>query len=683
MFNFEYLSAPDDGHPLLAYREREEFNIEQQPIGIADIAAIAALPPADALIALLSLRSRELIVSYETGGQNYYNSVIAEKPIWPGGSSGVTIGCGYDLGYNSNSDFKDDWGRHLDLSDFVLLERTIGLTGAAAKTALRRVGHIRIPWGVALDVFDVTTLPKFTVLTFNRLPELLELTNARLHTDCVGVLVSLVFNRGASFQRAGDRYREMRAIRQAIQTGTRASLEEIPRHLRDMKRLWRNQGLNGLLARREDEAKLFERGLAAMPLFSSALAAMADMASVPASTPTSVLQLAQQNEDAPEIFEALEALLPDERDALLAEPGEGEETTEAPHAFDFAIASARTFDKADVTWVRDDRDHPDYRHLPPDASKSTFVFTPEDLERMIEANHFQPHVGGHGKIVFALRGALLVGPGNSQENRAALSLRDTRPDHRTFRCVIGIYDRTNQKLSGYAASTVPNAGGVAAYYRLMNGSQGVKANLLPTGCYELCVGTHFGSVTVKGVFRLGNGQGPASAGQATVLRSRDDVTYSNQDVWDNCKPADNIHPAFSTAAFSSLGCLTVMGSYRGSAGHSGEWAKFRAAAGLDSGIGAGTRFDLVLLTGLDAATAVLMRTSGASASEINQTLVGLRHGSQGPSVAALQAKLGVSADGDLGPSTKLAIAKAQLEKLGIATGVYSVEMDDAMGFGIF
>lgn len=675
MSNFEYLSAPDDDHPLLAYREREESMSGggQPPVGIA---AVAALPSPAVLVALLSLRSRELIVSYETGGKDYYNNVIKEKPIWPGGASGVTIGCGYDLGYNTKTSFKEDWKRHLGASDFALLERTLGLTGAAAKTALGKIGHIRIPWGVALDVFDVTTLPKFTVLTFKSLPELLDLANAGLHGDCVGVLVSLVFNRGASFHKAGDRYREMRAIRQAIQTGTSASLGEIPRHLRDMKRIWRNQGLDGLLARREDEAKLFERGLAAMPRLSSAVRALA---ATP--TPASVLQLAQQDEDAPELFEALEALDPDERDALLAEPDEGEETAEPLRGF--ALASARMFDKADVAWVLNDRDHPDYRHLPPNASRSTFVFTPEDLERMIEANHFQPHVGGHGKIVFALRGALLVGAGNSQENRPSLSLRDTRPDHRTFRCVIGVYDRTSQKLSGYAASTVPNAGGVAAYYRLMNGGQGVKANMLPTGCYELCVGTHFGSVTVKGVFRLGNGPNPDHAGQATVLRSRDDVTYSNQDTWDNCKPADNIHPAFGTTAFSSLGCLTVMGSYQGSAGHSGEWAKFRAAAGLDSGIGAGTRFDLVLLTGLDAATAVSMRMAGESASAINLALAGLRQGSKGPGVAALQAKLGVTADGDFGPGTKLALAKAQLQKLGMATGVYSVEMDGAMGFGIF
>ncbi|WP_295583696.1 hypothetical protein [uncultured Lamprocystis sp.] len=673
MSNDETLSFPDEVYPLLGYREGSQLMTGLAP----ELGAQAAPSPADALVARLSLRSRELIVRYETGGKDYYNRVIAERPIWPGGASGVTIGCGYDLGYNAKSDFRNDWGRHLSASDVALLGRTIGLTGPSARTALGRVDHIRIPWGVALDVFDATTLPKFTVLTFERLPELLGLADAGLHGDCLGALVSLVFNRGASFRKAGDRYQEMRAIRQAIERGTSASLGEIPRHLRDMKRIWQDQGLSGLLARREDEAKLFERGLGATPRLS--VAEVRTMGAIP--TTASVLELAQQDEDAPELFDALDALTQDARDALLAEPGAGEETAEVSPGF--VIESARSFDRADVAWVRDDRDHPDYRHLPPDAAKSTFVLTPEDLDRMIAANRFQPQVGSHGKIVFALRGALLVGSGNSQEGRTTLSLRDARPDHRTFRCVIGVYDRTNQRLSGYTASTVPNAGGVASYYRLMNGGQGAKANLLPTGCYELCVGTHFGSVTVKGVLRLGNGPVPANAGQATVLRSRDDVTFSTRDRWDNCKPADNVHPAFGTTTFSSLGCLTIMGSYRGSAGHTGEWAKFRTAAGLDSGNGEGTRFDLVLLTGLDAATAAAMRTAGASTDAIKEALTGLRHGSKGDEVKRLQQKLGIDADGDFGPGTKLALCKAQFEKLGLATGVYSVEIDDDLGFGIF
>lgn len=665
---------------MLAYREREEFmaGAGQSPVSIA---AAAPLPKPDVLVAMLSPKCRDAIVVYETGGKAYYERVIGEKPIWPGGASGVTIGCGYDLGHNSKSAFTDNWKHHLTTSDFALLERTIGLTGTAAKHALGGVDHIRIPWGVALDVFDVTTLPKFTVFTFESLPELLDLANAGLHGHCIGVLVSLVLNRGASFRRVGDRYREMRAIRDAIQTGTTASVGEIPKHLRDMKRLWVNKGLDGLLARREDEAKLFERGLAATPRLPSAVSIAAAAPKAP--TLSSVLLLARQDEDAPELFEALEALPQDERDRLLMEEqlDVGEEVVAPPDSV--FTAAVLSLSRDDVAWVRNDRNHPDYRHLPPDAAGSTFSFTPKDMERMIEANHFDPQTGTHGKIVFALRGAMLHGSGNSQENRASLSLQDIRPDHRTFRCVVGIYDRTRKRLSGYTASTVPNAGGVVAYYNLMNGGGGVKANLLPTGCYELCVGTHFGSVTVKGAFRLGDGPNPDRAGQATVLRTSNDVIYGNQDVWDNCKPADNIHPAFGTTTFSSLGCLTVMGSYQGRSGHTGEWAKFRAAADLNSGVGMGTRFDLVLLTGLDAATAASMRLAGKSLAEIDETLVGLRHGSKGAKVSALQAALGLPASGDFGPGTKSALAKAQLEKLGFATGIYSLEMDGDMGFGIF
>lgn len=684
-----FIKAPDDrtiGREdilrMLAYREREEFFISAASSMAAITSAATLLPKPDVLVAKLSSESREAIVGYETGGKSYYNNVIKERPIWPGGASGVTIGFGYDLGYNSKSDFKSNWQLHLSASDFAALAGAIGLTGNAAKAAIRGVDHIRIPWGVGLSVFDVTTLPKFTYLTFERLPNLFDLSKAGLHGHCLGVLVSLVFNRGASFNKPGDRYREMRAIREAIEQGTTTSLSKIPQYLRDMKRLWVKQGLGGLLARRETEAVLFERGLsvtprlpiAALPPLAPAIAA----ATVAPITLSSVLRIAKQDEEAPELFEALESLSQDERDRLLVEPGvdDGEDTVEPQPSI--AITAARRFSKSDVVWVRDDRNHPDYRHLPPDAAGSTFSFTPQDLERMIKANHFDPQTGSHGKIIFALRGAILVGSGNSQENSTSLSLKDVRPDHKAFRCVIGIYDRTKKRLSGYTASTVPNAGGVLAQY---NGTE--NANLLPTGCYELCVGTHFGSVTVKGVLRLGNGPVPANAGQATVLRTKNDVTYGNQNTWDNCKPADNIHPAFGTTAFSSLGCLTVMGSYRGSAGHTGEWKKFRDMAELDSGNGPGTRFDLVLLTGLDAATAASMRLAGKSPAEIDAILVGLRHGSKGPKVSALQSALGLTPDDEFGPGTKLALAKAQLEKLGFATGVYSVEMDGDMGLGIF
>lgn len=630
-----------------------------------------ARDPAE-LVKLISGESYSAIVTWETGGKRYYEQVIGAKPHWPGGQSGVTIGCGYDLGYHTESELKRDWQVHLSDSEMLRLKRALGLKGQSARSFRARVDDIRIAWGMALAVFDATTLPKYTAITFAHLPNLVTLADAGLHGHCIGTLVSLVFNRGASFRRQGDRYREMRAIREAVEAGSRRDLGTIPDHLRAMKRIWAANGPRGLLTRRENEAQLFEDGLAAMPIDEAAR-----------SSRSFSLGAVAQDPDAPAVFDALEARSEDERDEMLYEPGSGEDIV-APDAPVFFDVRPRRFEQSDVRWVTSDRNAPDYRHLPPDARGSTFDFTTEEMERLIAANRFQPHVGTHGKILFGLRGCQLIGSGHAQESQGSLRLKDVRPNHRDFRCVIGVYDRKAKTLSGYTASTVPNARGVLRYYNLVNHlGSGVKSNLLPTGCYELCVGTHFGSVTVPGVFRLGNGPMPANSGEATVLRTVNDVTFGTMDVWDRNKPSDNLHPAFGTSRFSSLGCMTVRGSYRGNGQHTGEWAKFRAAAGLNDGIGQGTRFDIVLLTGLDAATAALMRASGSSDDEIDEAIVGLRHGSQGDEVRALQRKLGLTADGDFGPGTKQALAKAQLDQLEFATGIHSVETDEDMGFEVF
>jgi hypothetical protein len=251
--------------------------------------------------------------------------------------------------------------------------------------------------------------------------------------------------------------------------------------------------------------------------------------------------------------------------------------------------------------------------------------------------------------------------------------------------VIGIYDQATRLLSGYTASTVCNAGAVVACYNYYNGfSRTKQGNILPTGCYEMCVGTHYGSVTVPGVFRLGNGPGPDSASKATVLRSGNDVTYGTQDIWDPCIPSDNLHPAFGTTRFSSLGCLTVRGTYRGGGRHEGQWAMFRRAAGLNSGIDQGTRYDMVLFTGLDAAALVHFRSrDGVDDAALAEILDCLRQGSRGPEVEKLQTKLGVTSDGVLGPGTVKALADLQMKELGWASGTYSREMDVHLGLEIF
>lgn len=382
--------------------------------------------------------------------------------------------------------------------------------------------------------------------------------------------------------------------------------------------------------------------------------------------------------DAEAVSETFEMLSEDERNRLLAEVETVDttlETFDATPRLRTAAAPIR-YGQVDVRWVRDDRNAPDYRHLPTDAAGTTFDLAAADLDLLIAANRFAPHLGSHQRIVFALRGCRLVGPGHPQQQRTTLRLQDARPNHRDFRCEIGVKDKSTGKPSAFTASTMPNAMAVLGYYERVNFGAGKPlANMLPTGCYELCVGTHYGSAQVPGVLRLGHGPGPAQAGEATVLRTPNGVIFGNMDVWDRGRPADNIHPAFGTGSFSSNGCLTVRGSYRVGGGHTVEWASFRAAVGIGAGIDNGTRFDLLLLTGLDAATVATMREAGAPQADIEAAVMGLRHGSTGPEVAVLQRKLGLNSSGNFDPVTKRKPAGAQTAALGFATGIHSRDLD--------
>jgi hypothetical protein len=73
----------------------------------------------------------------------------------------------------------------------------------------------------------------------------------------LGALVSLTYNRGASFGKQADRYREMSSIKAHMEN---SQFAKIPGEFRSMKRLW--PGVRGLQERREFEARLFEKGLA-------------------------------------------------------------------------------------------------------------------------------------------------------------------------------------------------------------------------------------------------------------------------------------------------------------------------------------------------------------------------------------------------------------------------------------
>jgi GH24 family phage-related lysozyme (muramidase) len=208
----------------------------------------ASVPTLPAGRAVISKEAYDLIVQYECGGQVYYTSRLS-TPTWPGGASGVTIGIGYDLGYNTVEQIRKDWA-HLGSSRVNQLVTVAGLKGQVAKAAVPRVKNVKISWAEALAVFENNTIPRFGNMTHTAFQNL---NSGHPHEQ--GALVSIVFNRGASM--SGDSRREMRSIRDTVKVG---KWEPVPKHILDMRRLWVGKGLDGLLKRRIAEAALAKKG---------------------------------------------------------------------------------------------------------------------------------------------------------------------------------------------------------------------------------------------------------------------------------------------------------------------------------------------------------------------------------------------------------------------------------------
>jgi hypothetical protein len=213
----------------------------------------------------LTPAATKLILDYEVGGgQKYYDKKLLH-PTWPGGASGVTIGVGYDLGYNAASQFQADWGARLSAADFKRLSACLGAKAARAHGLVASVKDISVPWAAASAVFFAFTVPRFYREALGAFPGM-----DKLPGDAQGALVSLVFNRGTSMK--GDSRAEMRSIRELVPKG---DLKGIAAQLRAMERLWKGKHLDGLIARREAEAKLVEN-------------AKGDGAAAPAATPGAV-----------------------------------------------------------------------------------------------------------------------------------------------------------------------------------------------------------------------------------------------------------------------------------------------------------------------------------------------------------------------------------------------------------
>ena len=201
---------------------------------------------------MISKKSLEMIIHHEIGGRAYYEKKL-QAPIWAGGESGVTIGMGYDLGFNSEKQFMLDWSGVINLNFINALRPTIGIKGPQAKAMLKgEILNVRIPYNTAYEVFVKCSVPKYFKMTKKIYPEL-ELLNE----DTQGALVSMVYNRGNKLE--GDSRIEMKRIVEMVKN---KDYDGIAEEIENSKRHWEGKGLDGLVVRREAEADLIRDSLA-------------------------------------------------------------------------------------------------------------------------------------------------------------------------------------------------------------------------------------------------------------------------------------------------------------------------------------------------------------------------------------------------------------------------------------
>jgi hypothetical protein len=203
--------------------------------------------PARAVTLECSRAGLDLLVAFEIGSRRRYESRY-QRPIWPGGQSGVTIGIGYDLGMTPKAEIRADWEPLLAEADVVALLAVQGVTGPAAKKLAQGISQVVIPLELAERVFHTRTAPLYAERTRSVFAGV-----QKLPPDAQAMLLSLVYNRGASV--SGPRRREMARI-QALLRAAAPDLGEIAAQFESMKRLWPGEELAGLRTRRQREADM-------------------------------------------------------------------------------------------------------------------------------------------------------------------------------------------------------------------------------------------------------------------------------------------------------------------------------------------------------------------------------------------------------------------------------------------
>ena len=192
------------------------------------------------------------IAKYEISSKSYYNKCL-KSPTYPGGASGVTIGIGYDLGHTPENQFRRDWRGKLPTGMFRKLSSVLTIKGRSAKGRINSLSNIEIPYDVALDVFENSTVQVWYAKALRVFPAL-----GNLHPDAQTALVSLCFNRGASLTGTNrEGMADIATVLSDVQKElTVEDYKKLAQIIVDMKPIWEGRGLDGLLARRDAEAEL-------------------------------------------------------------------------------------------------------------------------------------------------------------------------------------------------------------------------------------------------------------------------------------------------------------------------------------------------------------------------------------------------------------------------------------------
>jgi GH24 family phage-related lysozyme (muramidase) len=205
---------------------------------------------------VISQTGIDLIIACEVTSKAVYDRKYG-KPTWPGGKSGVTIGIGYDLGYQNTENISEDWAEIIVEEGLNRLGQASLVTGSAAEQLAVQLGDQRITWDQASTNFK-RIIKFYGGETARYFPNCDELS-----PDSFGALVSIVYNRGSASKVKGqDRNDSRREIRNIKSYCLQEQFGMIPAEIRSMKRLWvDNNSAKGLVVRRELEALLFEKGL--------------------------------------------------------------------------------------------------------------------------------------------------------------------------------------------------------------------------------------------------------------------------------------------------------------------------------------------------------------------------------------------------------------------------------------